>query len=108
MSWYLSVTARTAAGSAWPRAVATPALPTTNASPSDSARTLLILVFTSHLERNFVDIRRRMACALVDAHPGLLRRTGHEAEHLPRNRVEPRLLVMDALLGLDREVATVR
>src|SRR5512141_434694 len=62
----------------------------------------------SHLDRNFVDLGRRVAGALVDAHDGLLRRPGREAEDLACHRVEPRPLVVHVLLALDREIAAVR
>ena len=59
------------------------------------------------LDRDLVHLRRRMAGVLVDAHDRLLRRTGREAEDLAGLRVEPGVLVVDALLGLDVEVALV-
>src|SRR6185369_17772416 len=105
-SWYLSVTARTAAASAWPRALATPAPPTMNASASGTAR-INRNVFTSHLVRNFVDVWGRVAGSFVNPHHGLTCRPGHEAEDLSCIGIQPRPLVVDALLALDREVATM-
>src|SRR5262245_15373814 len=48
-----------------------------------------------------------MACALVDAHDGFLRRPGGKAEDLAGIGVEPRLREMHALAGLDREIPVV-
>src|SRR3954447_1462169 len=62
---------------------------------------------SSELDRKLVDLVRRMAGALVDAHHRLARRPGGEAEHLPRLGIEPRPLEMDALVPLDLEVALV-
>src|SRR6185503_3745886 len=106
MSLYLSVAWRTAASDACDSALATPTPPSAKTAASVRAR-MLIRFFTSHLERNFVDVGRRVAGAFVDAHDGLLRRSRDQAEDLPRHGVQPRLLVMDTLRSLDREVATV-
>src|SRR6266540_3789880 len=49
-----------------------------------------------------------MAGALVNAHHGLPGRPGRQAEDLAHLRIEPGPGEMDALVGLDREVALVR
>src|SRR5689334_23067561 len=106
MSLYLSVAWRTAARDACDSALATPTPPSEKMAANVRAR-MPIRFFTSHLEGNFVDVWSRVAGALVDAHDRLARRARDEAEHLPCLRVQPRLLVMDTLLALDREIATM-
>src|SRR5262245_51260427 len=84
-----------------------PAAPATNASANERARSARIRIFTSHLDWNFVHVGGRVAGAFVDAHDGLTRGPRHEAEDLARLGIQPRPLVVDALLALDREIATM-
>ena len=61
-----------------------------------------------HLGGDLVDLGRRVPGALVDAHDGLARRPGRQAEDLARLAVQPGVLVVHALFVLDLEVALVR
>src|SRR5262245_32905353 len=64
-------------------------------------------VMSGHLDRELVDLRGRMARALVDAHDALAARAGRQAEDLAGLGVEPRPLEVDALVALDREIPLV-
>lgn len=44
----------------------------------------------------------------MDTHHGFLGRPGRQAEDLARLRVQPGVLVVDALLGLDVQIPLVR
>ena len=60
------------------------------------------------LDRQLVDLGRRVAGLLVDPHHGLLRGARRETEDLAQLGVEPGVLEVHALLGLNIEVALVR
>src|SRR5262245_32968418 len=62
----------------------------------------------SDLDCELVDLLGRMASAPMDAHDRGTRWARGEAEDLAAHRVEPGMLEVDALVGLDREVALVR
>src|SRR5512142_2578987 len=111
MSWNAAVAARRTATDDCPPAE-TGATATRKSAPTRRAdaraRERCPIVITSHLDRELVDLGRRMTGPLVDAHDGLPARPGGQAEDLPRLGVEPRALEMDAFVALDREVALVR
>src|SRR5436853_1537032 len=61
----------------------------------------------SDLDRHLVDLVGRMSGTLVHPHHSFTARARDEAERLPRLGVKPCLLVVDALLALDRQVGLV-
>lgn len=60
------------------------------------------------LHRELVNLTCRMARPLVDPHDGLAARAARQAEHLAGFRIEPGAFEVDALVGFDRQIATMR
>src|SRR5512135_2611636 len=104
MSWNAAVAFRRSASEDWPAAATGATTAIDRAAVTAAAR---ISRRISHLDRDFVDLGRRVAGALVDAHDGFPRGTGREAEDLARHRVEPRPLVVHGLIAFEREIAAM-